>query len=272
MNVVDMKPYWDYDFFTVQPMYTVSDWARAKPIMADFLDRARTERGTMYSGWTVSGDKLFCREAYHDADAVIAHAANVAPAIDRLLDGAATLDSFEVHGPAADLAKCADAMSAYNPERFEIVSGCTTIVRPYAGMMRGQAHFSMQLMFTVTEWEAARPLLDECVARTKATDGSIFYGWTRSGDRLFCRNAFTNAATLLAHLASVDEIMTSLLDGPATLESVSVHGPRTRLDECRAATTEYHGRPTAFFAIDSGFQKYEITGYNLGMLDYSKFG
>merc|ERR1712167_412146 len=48
------------DFYTIQPTFTIKDLAKA-------------EAGCMYYGWTIQGDKLFCREAYVDAAAVQAH-------------------------------------------------------------------------------------------------------------------------------------------------------------------------------------------------------
>ena len=40
---------------------------------------------------------------------------------------------------------------------------------------------------------------------------------------------------------------------------------------CRAlqgfAGLQYHGRTAEVFGIDSGFQRFELTGYNMGLLD-----
>eukprot|EP00966_Prymnesium_polylepis_P328779 7384540-Prymnesium_polylepis.1 len=170
MNVVDLKPCWANDFLTLQPTYRVSDWAKARPIMAEYLDKARTERGAMYCGWTTCGDKLFCREAFADADFVLAHVALVRPTIEKLLaSGAATLEEVELHGPADALSKCdRDAMAPFDARLFEIDAGVTFLVRPYAGMSRGQSHFSLQPTFTVADWGAAQPLLDEAVERMRA--------------------------------------------------------------------------------------------------------
>ena len=275
MNVVDFMPFWENNFFTVEPTYTIRDWAAARSIMAEYLDSVRTERGAMFSGWTICDDKLFCREAFHDAGAVVAHMANVKPAIGKLLAGVATLESVELHGPPSDLPKCADAMAPFDAatRTFEIDSGCTFIVRPYAGMSRGQSHFSIHPRFTVSDWSAARPLLDETVARMKLVSGCIYFGWTRCGDDLVCRQAYTNAEGVRAHLDGVGALIEQLASGPATLDSVSVHGPSTRLGECKAVMGEKYGVSVSprYFALDSGFQRFEITGYNLGMLDYSKF-
>lgn len=273
MNVVDVMPFWSYDFYSVEPTFTVVDWPAARPLMAAYLDKVRAERGAMFCGWTVCGNKLFCREGFHDAGAVRDHLANVKGTVEQLLSGPATLDAVELHGPTDGLASCEEAMRAYGSTRyFSIDSGCTFLVRPYAGMSRGQSFFSLHPTFTVHDWGAARPLLDESVERMRQASGCIYFGWTRSGDTLSCRQAYLNAAGVLAHLESVDPLVDRLLDsGAATLTGVSVQGPPTRLDEVEAALADYHGLAPHFYALDAGFQKFECSGFNLGMLDYSKY-
>merc|ERR1712159_243913 len=65
-------------------------------------DLTRTEAGCMYYGWTIQGDKLFCREAYVDAAAVQAHLDNIVPSVGEMLDsGCASLDEINFMGPKA---------------------------------------------------------------------------------------------------------------------------------------------------------------------------
>merc|ERR1711977_816863 len=72
-------------------MGTESDIADAKKC----VDLTRNEKGCMYYGWTIQGDKLFCREAYVDAAAVQAHLDNIVPSVGEMLDsGAASLDKI----------------------------------------------------------------------------------------------------------------------------------------------------------------------------------
>ena len=278
--VVTFDAFWPHNFLTLRPTYTITDWQLARPIMEEYLEGTRKERGVMYCGWNVCGDKLFTSEAYHSADAVLEHIDNVQGAVSKLLNmGSASIDTVELHGPAAEVAKCKGALEASNfgaktPRFFAIDSGCTFVVRPYAGMARGHAHFSIAPYFKVSDWVKARPLLDECVAVMRRTTGCVFFGWTKDGDDLFCNTAFTNADGVTAHLAAVTPLLDALLDGAATLESVSVHGPRGRLSEVAAATANYHGAVPDYFETESGFQRYEITvglpQNPLGMIDYSK--
>ena len=67
------------EFITIQPHFTVDDWEAAKPIMEKFIEKTATETGCIYYGWSRSGDQLFCREAYVDAEAALAHLGNIGP-------------------------------------------------------------------------------------------------------------------------------------------------------------------------------------------------
>merc|ERR1711924_522245 len=82
------------DFYTIQPTFTIKDLKKAEPFMKKCVDLTKNEKG-MYYGWTIQGDKLFCREAYVDAAAVQAHLDNIVPSVGEMLDsGAASLDKI----------------------------------------------------------------------------------------------------------------------------------------------------------------------------------
>jgi len=86
--------------------------------------------------------------------------------------------------------------------------------------------------------------------------------------------AHTNAKGLLAHLN--DEELAGVFaalgasDGPATLDGVRLLGPAGTLEDCRQAAADLHGTAVEFCPLESGFQRFELSGVNLGMLDYSK--
>ena len=110
-------------FCTIHPKFTIKDWDAAMPILQEFVEKTSTEAGCIYYGWTKCGDKLFCREAYVDGDAVMAHLANVGSCIDALLAGPASLDSIEIHGPAAEIEKTKEGTAALGTLYFELDSG-----------------------------------------------------------------------------------------------------------------------------------------------------
>ena len=66
---------------------------------AEFVEKTNNEAGCIYYGWTIDGDKLFCREAYVDGAAANAHLANVGSCIGAILaEGVCTLDSINIMG------------------------------------------------------------------------------------------------------------------------------------------------------------------------------
>merc|ERR1711861_108545 len=111
---------------TIQPTFTVSDWAVAEPIMAEFVEATKKETGCIYYGWTRNDDKLFCREAYVDAAASLAHLENIGALVGKLLESAATLDQIELHGPAAEVEKCKEKMDGFGTTYWQIDSGFQT--------------------------------------------------------------------------------------------------------------------------------------------------
>ena len=93
-----------YDLCTIHPTFTVHDWSKAKPIMEEFIARTKSEPGCLYYGWVRDGNQLKCREGYQNGAAVNAHLENVGSCIQAILaEGVASLDSLNIHGPAAEL-------------------------------------------------------------------------------------------------------------------------------------------------------------------------
>lgn len=91
-------------------------------LLSEFVAQTATEEGVLHYEFTISGDVVFCREAYLNADAVLAHLANVGPLLDRML-GLAELVRLEIHGPAAELEKLRAPLSALNPTWFTYECG-----------------------------------------------------------------------------------------------------------------------------------------------------
>merc|ERR1719327_1256331 len=118
-----------YTLMTIQPTFTIKDWAAAAPIMAEFVEATKTESGCIYYGWSKTEDKLFCREAYVDAAAVCTHLDNVGALVTKLLESAATLDGIELHGPTAELDKCKGKMDAFGTAYWIIDGGFQNFAR-----------------------------------------------------------------------------------------------------------------------------------------------
>merc|ERR1712167_36222 len=116
---------------------------------------------------------------------------------------------------------------------------------------------TIQSTFTVADWEAAAPIMAEFVEKTKTEAGCVYYGWTKVGDKLFCREAYVDAAAVLAHLDNVGDLVGKLLESckENALDGIQLHGPADELDKCKSTMD---GFGTTYWAIDSGFQNYAI--------------
>src|SRR5437868_5135456 len=70
------------------------------------------------------------------------------------------------------------------------------------------------------------------VELTKKEPKNLFYEFSVNGDEVFCREAYTDAAGLLAHLDNVGALLTHAMK-IADLVRVEVHGPAAELEKLR---------------------------------------
>jgi quinol monooxygenase YgiN len=92
-----------------------------KALMQEFVQRTSSEPGVLYYDFSIGGDVVFCREAYRDAAALLAHLGNVGAQVERMLTLSA-LERLEVHGPATELDKLKGPLAGLKPAWF--VSEC----------------------------------------------------------------------------------------------------------------------------------------------------
>lgn len=90
--------------------------------MKDFNEKTATEEGCLFYNFTLNGDEAFCREAYVDGDAALAHLENVGAQIEKALT-MSTLTKLEIHGPEAELAKMRAPLAGLNPAWFVYQTG-----------------------------------------------------------------------------------------------------------------------------------------------------
>jgi len=80
--------------------------------------------------------------------------------------------------------------------------------------------------FAVKEGEIdnVRSYVEKFVELTKSEPGCLYYGFTFCGNKLRCREGYTNAAAVLAHLDNVCSVLTEILDsGKAELAELQIH-------------------------------------------------
>jgi quinol monooxygenase YgiN len=90
-----------------------------KAILPEFAAKTRNETGNLFYEFTINGDEVFCREAYVNAEALLAHLDNVSAMLAQALT-MAELVRIEVHGPAAELDKLKEPLAELNPTWFQL--------------------------------------------------------------------------------------------------------------------------------------------------------
>lgn len=93
-----------------------------KVLLPRFSKKTAREEKVLYYEFTLNGDELFCREAYRDADGLLAHLANVGDELKELLENVDVI-RVEVHGPAGELDQLRQPLAHLSPAWFERVAG-----------------------------------------------------------------------------------------------------------------------------------------------------
>lgn len=96
-----------------------------------------------------------------------------------------------------------------------------------------------------------KALGEKMVERTKSESDVVFYGYSFSGQRVHCREGYTSAAGILAHLENVDELLQQALK-IASLDLLEVHGPASEVDALREPLK---GLNPTFFTMEIGFRR-----------------
>jgi quinol monooxygenase YgiN len=252
----ESTPY-KYTMLSICPTFTVIDWDKAKPVMDDFIAKTKTEDGCVYYGWVREGSTLKCREMYVDGAAANAHLENVGSCIGALLEeGVATLDSINVQGPADELEIVKPSTEALGTVYFRTDGGFTNMAAASGGEEGDYSLCSIHPTFTVIDWDKAKPVMDDFIAKTKTEDGCVYYGWVREGNTLKCREGYLDGAAMNAHLENVGSCIGALLEeGVATLDSINVQGPADELEIVKPST---EALGTVYFRTDGGFGRYTM--------------
>jgi quinol monooxygenase YgiN len=101
------------------------------------------------------------------------------------------------------------------------------------------------------EMAAVEALLPRFVARTSSEQGVLWYEFTRSGDTVFCREGYRDAAAALAHLANVDALLKEML-AVSALERLEFHGPAAELAKLKEPLKEL---PIVWFELQDRLER-----------------
>src|SRR3954462_973857 len=111
-------------FVSLHPYFKVhpNKMDEMKAMLPRFVEKTAAEKGNLFYDFTVSGDDLFCREAYVDAASLLTHLDNVGALLNEALK-IADLSRLEVHGPAEELNKLRQPLAHLRPSWFPATAG-----------------------------------------------------------------------------------------------------------------------------------------------------
>ena len=89
-----------------------------------FVELTKSEPKNLFYEFTVNGDEVFCREAYADAEGLLAHLDNVGALLTQAMK-MADLIRVEVHGPAKELEKLRAPLAHLKPDWFVVAQAMT---------------------------------------------------------------------------------------------------------------------------------------------------
>jgi quinol monooxygenase YgiN len=90
-----------------------------KAMLPKFTAKTATENAMLFYEFSWNGNELFCREAYENAEGLLAHLDNVGALLTEVMK-MADLTRIEVHGPPAELEKLKRPLAHLNPAWFTL--------------------------------------------------------------------------------------------------------------------------------------------------------
>jgi quinol monooxygenase YgiN len=97
--------------------------------------------------------------------------------------------------------------------------------------------------------ETVKAGFPQFVDKTATEKENLFYGFTSSGNEIFCREAYAGADGVLAHLTNIGTLLAEMLT-MADLTRVEVHGPAAELEKLKKPLA--HLNPKWFTLEGSG--------------------
>lgn len=107
------------DFVSLHPYFKVHPGKveTVKRFLPQLVEKTATEKDCLFYGFSSNGEEMFCREAYENAEALLAHVENIGALLAEMLKSA-DLTRIEIHGPAAELEKLKKPLAHLNPTWF----------------------------------------------------------------------------------------------------------------------------------------------------------
>ena len=94
-------------------------------------------------------------------------------------------------------------------------------------------------------------LCKQFVDRSSQEPLCLYYGFTKAGEMLHCREGYKGAAGAMAHLENVGELLQKFMQ-ICELTKLEVHGLPDEIDQLRPALKAL---PVVFFELQMGFRR-----------------
>src|SRR5438270_8435594 len=109
---------------SIYPYFRVKDgkMAEFKELCQQFIATTAQEPKCLYYGFSFNGDDVHCREAYDDAEGLLAHLESVGDLLKEVFK-IAQVTRLEIHGIAEELAKLREPLSTLDPTYFTLEYG-----------------------------------------------------------------------------------------------------------------------------------------------------
>ena len=98
-----------------------------------------------------------------------------------------------------------------------------------------------------------KALGDQMVEVTKNESDVLFYGFSFDGNRAFCREGYTGAEGVLAHLKNVGKLLGEAL-AIAELKVFEIHGPESELAKLKGPIKDMKLDPV-YYVLEAGFRR-----------------
>jgi quinol monooxygenase YgiN len=240
-------------FITLHPVLKILDWDKFDA--EDFATSTKEEPGCIYYGLLKSQKDglVYCREAYVDGAAAVAHLQAVGPVLGKLIeDKVLELVEFTIAGPADQLTEIKPAADPLGAIYMTTTDSSFTNIP--VGKLTGEEVFPYSFCtifptFTVTDWPAVeKNVIDAMTPTCKANEPDcIYYGFTfnKEENKLVCREAYVDGKAVNTHIGNVMEGLGGALEsGIIKLDSIAITGPKEELEitkeTCDGLGADYH--------------------------------
>jgi len=113
---------------------------------------------------------------------------------------------------------------------------------------------SIYPFFVIKEGEAdnVRARLEKFVEMTRFEPACLYYGFSICGDKVHCREGYTDADGALAHLDNVGDLLQETLEsGMLELTDLQIHGPEEELAKLREPLAPLN---PSYWVLEYGFR------------------